>query len=424
MGGSDPDRLIKDLQLWLQKRNFPVNPKVQIKFFPEYGFGLEATQEIADGEALAVIPFGLAMQEEFFYESSQDVQFAFNVAWASSPRDRYIALLVWLLLERAKGSKSEWAPWINTLPVSFDHLPAYWSEAEHEELKGTMLHYDVHLEKERLERMYSRFQVEYMKKVPEFFKESIFTKENFKWAAHVMDTRAVAHLNLVFIVPVLDLVNSRAESDPSKVMRRHRNHNIGAFDLHATKDYKKGEQVLEYYGHPNHELVLRHGFFLDENANECVKINIDVSEFSYLHLKHLELGDYSPIILPETGTRLHQFCVGYDTFEDFPKGLANHILLKHYGKDEYTEEDLSAENRHLFWTLLKEKIEASIENFPTTFTEDQVLLEQQPSKNVEMAIKYRLHHKKFLRDLFYELEGLVEEAKKALEEEEGKKDEL
>ena len=47
--------------------------------------------------------------------------------------------MLFLIVERIRGSDSEWAPWIGVLPQAFN-TPLFFGKAEMDELKGTTLY--------------------------------------------------------------------------------------------------------------------------------------------------------------------------------------------------------------------------------------------------------------------------------------------
>lgn len=48
-------------------------------------------------------------------------------------------MMLFLIVERIRGSDSEWAPWLGVLPQAFN-TPLFYGKADLNELKGTTLH--------------------------------------------------------------------------------------------------------------------------------------------------------------------------------------------------------------------------------------------------------------------------------------------
>lgn len=106
----------------------------------------------------------------------------------------------------------------------------------------------------------------------------------FRWAAQTLDSRAIWWNGQRHLVPMLDLVNA---ADASEMPRTATVHKTSA-SLHraeptavtpAAWKFESGDQLLEDYGQPNHVLFLYHGFALEPNDHDCVRID--------LHLEHV-----------------------------------------------------------------------------------------------------------------------------------------
>lgn len=56
----------------------------------------------------------------------------------TEPLDPWESLILIMLYEQLQGDASRWKPYLDVLPTTFD-TPMFWTEAEIEELKGTVL---------------------------------------------------------------------------------------------------------------------------------------------------------------------------------------------------------------------------------------------------------------------------------------------
>lgn len=56
---------------------------------------------------------------------------------ADDPLLEVQGLILAVMVEKVKGGKSQWAPYLQLLPDSLDHLPLFWSPEELERLRGT-----------------------------------------------------------------------------------------------------------------------------------------------------------------------------------------------------------------------------------------------------------------------------------------------
>ncbi|PNH11104.1 hypothetical protein TSOC_002092 [Tetrabaena socialis] len=72
--------------------------------------------------------------------------------------DERTAVMVYLLIERLRGDRSRFAPWIESLPRSFD-VPVTFSDSELAELRGTTLHRATATVSKRMRETWSRLEV-------------------------------------------------------------------------------------------------------------------------------------------------------------------------------------------------------------------------------------------------------------------------
>ena len=116
--------------------------------------GLRAAKKIEPGEVILSIPRKLLISNETAYRSGLG-----EILRSDQSIDRYSALALFILQERAKGSTSFYYPYICTLPTSFD-TPLYWEPERLASLSASVnatdLAFRARLLRSSLRRRYDR----------------------------------------------------------------------------------------------------------------------------------------------------------------------------------------------------------------------------------------------------------------------------
>ena len=147
-------------------------------------------------------------------------------------------------------------------------------------------------------------------------------------------------------------------------------------------DFKEGEQLFEPYGQPNHIYFTYHGFVLDHNAHDCVKMDLKVDPAD-------ERRDEKKRAL-RRALRSSSFCVSP---RKITQSLLEFMRIVHDAPDR-------AAQRAALATVCKNRLAA----YPTTVTEDERLLAkgqggQDMSYKRLTAIKFRLSEKRILQEV-------------------------
>jgi len=270
------------LMEWFRKHRRGVRspgPSLRLAIFPTTGRGLMALTPLAADDILISIPLRFMITRD---KVEASLGYKTNLS-------THHLMAGFLLRELDKGSDSFWAPYLKTLPDSFN-VPYFCSRPELE--------------------FFPRYVNEKC-----FLQQSIVTSANklvteagiydgsdtsrFAWAWFAVNTRAVyfeiddnvngddfekskdrRSENNLALAPFLDMFNHSSDV----TVRVGRADSIdfceGVYQIRSTNtSYKKYEQVFINYGqHDNLKLCLEYGFVLDENTNDLVPFEID--EFS------------------------------------------------------------------------------------------------------------------------------------------------
>jgi hypothetical protein len=145
-------------------------------------------------------------------------------------------------------------------------------------------------------------------------------------------------------------------------------------------DFKKGEQLFEPYGQPNHIYFAYHGFLLDHNAHDCVSLNLAVSKN---HPKRVEIQKE----LKMARVRSTSFCV---STSKITTSLLEYMRIAFGGGATRTLQ------RERLGALCEERLG----KYPTTIEEDISLIQKgNVNYKIMTAIKFRLSEKKILREV-------------------------
>jgi len=73
---------------------------------------------------------------------------------------------------------------------------------------------------------------------------------------------------------MLDFINCGEGPDPTRVHKTELDERKDAAVTRAGWAFKKGQQVFENYGQPNHIYLTYHGFALEHNSHDCALMSL------------------------------------------------------------------------------------------------------------------------------------------------------
>lgn len=104
----------------------------------------------------------------------------------------------------------------------------------------------------------------------------------YQWASAILDTRSIWWDSSRHLVPLLDLINCKSDNDNGIIPRIHvtdYDWNGKTADTRAGRNFDIiGEEIFENYAQPNHVYTLFHGFLLDKNPHDCLRVDYLVTE--------------------------------------------------------------------------------------------------------------------------------------------------
>lgn len=177
-------------------------------------------------------------------------------------------LTTYILQEKKKGEESEFFPFIDILPKSFENFPIFFTPEEKEWLKGSPFLDQV---EEKIEDIKTDFDL-ICEKVPEYTQ---FNLKEFSEIRMMVSSR-IFGMNIKGkktdgFVPMADMLNHKRPKQTSWTYTDDKN----GFIIEALKEIKRNEQVFDSYGKKcNSRFFLNYGFIVENNDANEVPIRI------------------------------------------------------------------------------------------------------------------------------------------------------
>jgi hypothetical protein len=182
-----------------------VSSAIGLHIYKDMGRGVVATEDITKGTTLLQVPIEMTISEEAVWmRATKDGLYKTLKEKLHGSRSDIIAV-AFLLLEKALGDKSDYAPYIALLPTSIPGLVTFNTD-ELSELHNAKLMQEVEAEQQQMRGKYDNMR----KSLDGFLPEEIlsyFTYENFVWADLIIDSRALRFHGQAYLIPFSDMFN-------------------------------------------------------------------------------------------------------------------------------------------------------------------------------------------------------------------------
>lgn len=384
---------------WLRVHGSDEN-RLEIRYLNQHeGHGVFAKQTLQRGQITLRVPFHLTMNVESALAS--ELQSVVE-KYPRIPDDEILALH--LMYERSKKSASFFAPFIASMPTTFN-LPLYWTEKELSELKGTNVLLLTQLMKQQLERDFTTIHLVVIAAFPQIFSsQPALTLEDYTWAMSVVWSRAFGITKggkyLRILCPAMDMFNHdvRIENplddfislDQETQMLTH----------HVPTEEAAGSALQISYGqYSNAKLLYSYGFIAKENTRRAVDfwIKLPLND-PFLQLKQTVL-DSNELTKDQT----YDFCGTLFTNDVDERLLAtlrvilmNQEEIRLYQKAKIDQSILSIRNELAVYENLETACRRKLGNFPTTLEEDTAILaatETKSNPRLSFAVHVRMEDK-------------------------------
>ena len=268
---------------WLRQRGAQgIGSKVAIREAQGAGYGLFATTNLPEGDTVLLLPPTCYLTEdtaldgplaEFYLRCVDALADLYGFSDAVPYGEPLLA--VQILIEVANGYRAAFAPYVAMLPRPEACEAAWlWSAEE----RAALLDPDMAARGAKIAqsvaREYEALHTAVFAPAPDIFPPVVFTLANYRWAKHVVLSRAYAVDGLgEALVPGIDVANHIAGVRYG-VRLVAGNAGVG---LVADRAYRAGDQIWSSYGRKsNAELLLSFGFVLPDAAADvrraCLRI--------------------------------------------------------------------------------------------------------------------------------------------------------
>ncbi|KAJ3676661.1 hypothetical protein LUZ60_004073 [Juncus effusus] len=237
----------------------------------DLGWSVYASKPIREGDCIMKVPYNVQISvknlpSEIMSLIPNEIDFESHLA-------------VVLLAELNLGERSEWAPYINSLPrLDMMHNSILWSEEELQMIKNSAVYKETIERKSKLEKEFSSLKP-VMEKYRDLFGEVHL--ENFMHARSLVTSRAWENpAGGVSMIPFADYINHDGESRSLLEIDVKKER----AEIMADRSYDIGEEVMIRYGKfSNATLLLDFGFTIPRNIYDQVKLWMNVSSDDPLH---------------------------------------------------------------------------------------------------------------------------------------------
>lgn len=218
--------------------------KVESDTFEDFevsGRGLLARNEIQQGGQMLAIPSSVIMTREVAAK-------VLGPRVVSPDLNEYLALALLLMHEKARGSDSFWAPYIELLPTTEDVGQTWtWEEDDLKLLTGSSVLDATASLKAKLEREYATLVEDIL--IPNNFDTSDeaggFSWTAFEWAMSMLFSRAIdlREVGTLALVPYADLINHSPYAQSYFFYNQIPLSNVREVCLYADRAYARNDQV-------------------------------------------------------------------------------------------------------------------------------------------------------------------------------------
>ena len=308
-----------------------------------------------------------------------------------SPKHGFLSTFI--LQEKRKEEDSEFFPFIDILPKSFENFPIFFTPEEKEWLKGSPFLDQV---EEKIEDIKTDYDL-ICEKVPEYSQFSLIEFSEIR----MMVSSRIFGMNILGkktdgFVPMADMLNHKRPKQTSWTYSDEK----GGFVIEALKDIERNEQVYDSYGKKcNSRFFLNYGFIVENNDGNEVPIKIyypesddkkdmkkeminDLSEFK----KFRVTDSFNDNIMHEflSWLRFVEYDENITLLIDYQARVATQSHMNDSDSDDIDDPNrgfkakdlppLSIRNEQK--VLLRMKLEASklLAKYPTTYEEDLDIL--------------------------------------------------
>ncbi|KAH9112996.1 hypothetical protein AeMF1_012754 [Aphanomyces euteiches] len=401
----DENPVISQLKAWLQGHGVCLD-NFQIQYLgPDEGYGVVAARAFAQGEHTLDIPFRLTMNVHSARASDLAKVFVHEKNLADVE-----VLALHLMYEKLKGDASFWAPFIRSLPESFD-TPIFWPDSYFAMLKGTNVSLLASMMKQQIMADYTSIHTPIFQKYPTLFPKDKLTMHEYKWALSVIWSRAFGVTRggeyIQLLCPAMDMFNHDV----------HLNRPLDDFILYDEVNQTLCHRVHQacaagtplnicYGPYSNAKLLYSYGFVVPGNMRHGIDFWVNVPPNDpYLKLKKTLLESH-----PLTAQQTYDFdgtLLGHTVSERL-LAMVRVVLMQEdeirLRNNAFSQAMVSRRNEIAVYDNLTIACRRKLQAFTTTLNDDVAALEAgNIDKRMAFALRVRIEDKQILQDTIYTL---------------------
>ncbi|KAF0713411.1 Aste57867_4348 [Aphanomyces stellatus] len=292
------DAKLTRFHAWIAGLQFSPN-KLQVRYIgPGMGFGTFATANIEKDEIYLGVPSAAVMDAASAMRCPTLAPVFDSLFRSTGARDKMHELLLHLIYERfVRQGDSFYAPYLDLLPTADTSAsPLYYTyvvsafmipqvliistlcrDDQVEMLAPTDLHGAIETYRTHVDQSFAAIHRVVLSKFPQIFPAHAFTRETYRWARFILDTRSIWWGGERRLAPLLDMINCKeGPDDPSRVHSTALDATGEMAITRAAWVFPPDAQVFENYGQPNWIYLLYHGFVLPRNSHDCAHVVFDM----------------------------------------------------------------------------------------------------------------------------------------------------
>ncbi|KAE9962716.1 hypothetical protein BLS_010104 [Venturia inaequalis] len=387
----------KEFLGWLSRSGADINPKIDIADLRQQnaGRGVVSTANIDQDEVLFSIPRSivLSVQNSPFRQQHGDLL-------SSLAEDPWLSLILVMLYEYGRGPESNWKPYFDILPCSFDTL-IYWSENELEELQASAVVGKIG--KKSADKMFEEKIWPIVSSSPEVFGvQGNSSKVEVIQLAHRMGSLIMAYAFDIEssqakepdedgyatedededlpkgMVPLADILNADADRNNARLF-----YEPDALVMKAIQPIPKGSEIFNDYGPlPRSDLLRRYGYITDNYTQyDVAEILLDMVVSTVKDV--FKLSDDTVKQQLDLLEEAHALDDGYDIShsddfnEQFPLELKmlGLVLIPH-SSPKFAKQASRGELPRPWFVLMHEVLKRRLGQYGTTVDQDMKYLNE------------------------------------------------
>jgi len=265
---------------WMDENGFDESKNfLRMAHFPILGRGLVTTAPLQDGDMMMEISGAFILYSTNLHiHNMAQLQRALD----ENPefREDKQLLCAIVILHEYFYPQSFWAPFFRLIPKSVT-VAEMWEKEARKAVEGTLLFGEMlRYSKQSLSRTYHDKLVPFFKNYPEVFDGRVYTKEEYRWAQAIANSRSFDFSNIFgeyVLVPYADLFNhccdNGGDTEKNRVATYTYTMDTDIFRVYASKDYSEGEQVYITYGEKsNSQFLISYGFMFANNIADTIDL--------------------------------------------------------------------------------------------------------------------------------------------------------